>query len=174
MQALILIGAKRGKDGARIIECLYCGLNGVELQEMADLAAKSGEYEQIGKLVNPQTTPMPISGTKTVGTTPTFPRPKELPKPKIAPKPEHMQKADDLTAKLRAERLKVSKAEQAGEKPGLPPKTETKLREDGPTLEEFTASGYKAENYPPAGFAEKDSPALKLFKESKKNPPATS
>lgn len=27
------------------------------------------------------------------------------------------------------------------------------LREDGPTVEEFIASGYKASNYPPAGYA---------------------
>lgn len=27
------------------------------------------------------------------------------------------------------------------------------LRTDGPTLEEYIAAGYKAENYPPAGFA---------------------
>lgn len=36
------------------------------------------------------------------------------------------------------------------------------LRQDGPTLEEFVAKGYKAENYPPAGYAPRTSapPAL--------------
>jgi len=40
------------------------------------------------------------------------------------------------------------------------PKTEEPpLRQDGPTLEEYVAAGYKAENYPPPGFAAKPSPA---------------
>lgn len=33
----------------------------------------------------------------------------------------------------------------------------TKLRTDGPTVEEFTKAGYKAENYPPQGYAAKSS-----------------
>ncbi len=31
------------------------------------------------------------------------------------------------------------------------------LRQDGPTLEEFVAAGYAAENYPPKGYAAKPS-----------------
>lgn len=35
----------------------------------------------------------------------------------------------------------------------------TKLRTDGPTLEEYTKAGYKAEGYPPTGYAAKPSTA---------------
>lgn len=33
------------------------------------------------------------------------------------------------------------------------------LREDGPTLEEYIAAGYKAETYPPRGYAARTAPA---------------
>lgn len=32
------------------------------------------------------------------------------------------------------------------------------LRQDGPTISEFIAAGYKAENYPPNGFASRSTP----------------
>jgi len=35
---------------------------------------------------------------------------------------------------------------------------ETPLRQDGPTLEQFVAAGYKAEHYPPHGYAKRDTP----------------
>lgn len=34
----------------------------------------------------------------------------------------------------------------------------TKLRKDGPTVEEYVSRGYKAENYPPPGYAAKTGP----------------
>jgi hypothetical protein len=40
------------------------------------------------------------------------------------------------------------------------------LRADGPTLEEYVLAGYKAENYPPEGYAEKPSPGLDHFREN--------
>ena len=38
------------------------------------------------------------------------------------------------------------------------------LRQDGPTLEKWLEAGYKAEEYPPVGYAELDSPALTEYK----------
>lgn len=61
----------------------------------------------------------------------------------------------------------LSAEEQAAMKPDLkgweakwadePSEPET-LREDGPTLEEYVAKGYKAENYPPQGYAARTTP----------------
>lgn len=50
-----------------------------------------------------------------------------------------------------------------------PTNTKT-LRAGGPTLEEWTERGYKAAQYPPAGYAEVDSPALRAFKEQGTEP----
>ena len=38
------------------------------------------------------------------------------------------------------------------------------LRADGPTFEEYTASGYEASNYPPKGYAERLSPGLSKYR----------
>lgn len=46
------------------------------------------------------------------------------------------------------------------------PRDENGLRTDGPALEGFVAAGYSAENYPPSGYAEKNSPGLEAFKKS--------
>ena len=40
----------------------------------------------------------------------------------------------------------------------------TPLLEGGPTIEEWIASGYPAEKYPPSGYAEKPSSGLTLYK----------
>lgn len=54
------------------------------------------------------------------------------------------------------------------------PAAAKKPRTDGPTLEEFVAAGYKPENYPPDGYAEKPSAGLEAFRkeqtEAKKKP----
>jgi hypothetical protein len=42
------------------------------------------------------------------------------------------------------------------------------LRTDGPTLEEFISAGYKAEHYPPQGYAEKDSEGLRAYRVEQK------
>lgn len=36
-------------------------------------------------------------------------------------------------------------------------KKQPELRQDGPTVEEYVAAGYKAEDYPPKGYASKSS-----------------
>jgi len=41
-------------------------------------------------------------------------------------------------------------------------------RTDGPTLEEYVAAGYKAENYPPDGYAERPSAGLTEYRASQK------
>jgi len=43
------------------------------------------------------------------------------------------------------------------------------LREDGPTLEEFIAAGYKAEAYPPKGYAPVPSPGLTTYRLNQAN-----
>jgi hypothetical protein len=50
------------------------------------------------------------------------------------------------------------------------------LREDGPTVDEFIASGYKASNYPPAGYASRSTDeeieaALKAEKDAPETDP---
>jgi hypothetical protein len=47
----------------------------------------------------------------------------------------------------------------ANAEPAKPPVNEEGLRLDGPTLEEYVKAGYKAESYPPKGYAAKPSPA---------------
>lgn len=46
-----------------------------------------------------------------------------------------------------------------------------KLRDDGPTLEEFVNAGYKARRYPPNGYAEKPSSGLDAYKKDGTVPP---
>lgn len=41
-------------------------------------------------------------------------------------------------------------------------------RDDGPTFEEYVAAGYAPEAYPPRGWAEKDSPGLREYREMQK------
>ena len=48
--------------------------------------------------------------------------------------------------------------------PGTPPA----LRTDGPTIEEFVFAGYKPENYPPAGYAERPSAGLDRYRAQEK------
>jgi hypothetical protein len=59
---------------------------------------------------------------------------------------------------------KKQAARAAGAGRTLPTPETPALRTDGPTLEEFVAKGYKAEGYPPSGYAEKPSPALVEFR----------
>lgn len=47
---------------------------------------------------------------------------------------------------------------------GLEPSAPTAPRTDGPTLEEFVAAGYKPENYPPSGYAERPSAGLDEYR----------
>lgn len=47
--------------------------------------------------------------------------------------------------------------DQVSKLPPPPQWADGTLRQDGPTLEEFVAAGYKAENYPPTGYAAKSS-----------------
>lgn len=48
--------------------------------------------------------------------------------------------------------------------------TAPELRQDGPTIEEYVRAGYPAKNYPPAGWAEKDSPGLAAFRAYQADP----
>jgi hypothetical protein len=56
---------------------------------------------------------------------------------------------------------------------GEPVDKETGLRLDGPYFEEYVERGYRAEDYPPPGYAERPSRALTAFREEQKAVPAT-
>lgn len=53
-----------------------------------------------------------------------------------------------------------------------PPRDADGLRTDGPTIEAFTDAGYKAETYPPQGYAVVDSPGWQVELE-RRTAPAT-
>jgi hypothetical protein len=164
MRALILIGSKRTKDKGLVPECLYCGLDGVELQTAADKAAASGEYAEIGRLIHPVAAPMPIDPTPTTITTPTFPRPKVLAQPKV----KKAQAEEEAAAK----RAKTNPAADIS----LDKNGSLNLRTDGPEFEEWIAKGYAPAGYPPKGYAAKESAAWTMFqaeREKSKTPVET-
>jgi hypothetical protein len=74
---------------------------------------------------------------------------------------EHRLHAKDSTADLPEEVAKRligrDLAEEA--KASKPPRNEKGLRTDGPTLEEYVKAGYKAETYPPKGYAATPAPS---------------
>lgn len=70
----------------------------------------------------------------------------------------------ELRAKIEAETREKIEAEQRDAANRMKTDPETGLRLDGPTMEEYVKAGYKPENYPPKGYAEVDSPALKEHK----------
>jgi hypothetical protein len=105
MKALILIGIKR--DSGKPV-CLYTGLSGVELQQVAAKAAASGEFREIGKLMNPSVVPMPIVGHVTKRSTPEFPREKAKKQPKAASANSPLDKMQEASRKMREERYKTS------------------------------------------------------------------
>ena len=71
MNGYIIIGCKASVPGY-VIENIYTGPDGVAAKEAADEARKSGEWKYIGKLANPQPTPLPIDPTDIKVTKPTF------------------------------------------------------------------------------------------------------
>lgn len=64
-----------------------------------------------------------------------------------APQPvvASVEVGDKVNASLIADALALLEA--------TAPKADAVLRQDGPTLAEYVAAGYKAENYPPQGYA---------------------
>lgn len=56
MTAIIVLG---NKPGDREPHLLYCGLDGVEAQRIADEARESGSFSRLHKIVNPMTIPLP-------------------------------------------------------------------------------------------------------------------
>lgn len=52
-----------------------------------------------------------------------------------------------------AEQLAAHATQAADEAAALVARDPEPLRQDGPTLEEYVEAGYKAENYPPKGYA---------------------
>lgn len=162
MQAIVLLGARIGKDGdesgKRIVECLYCGFDGVALSASHKVALESGKgYYQFGKLTNPACTPLGVDTRPTIQTKPSFPRPKAFEAPAAKSTPTLVEKRDAAT---REENARKARLALSGGTPPLPPKlTQGALREDGPTLEEYVVAGHAPETYPPAGFAVKESAA---------------
>lgn len=64
----------------------------------------------------------------------------------------------------------VKNAEEEAEAMGGKP---AELKQDGPTVQQFVAAGYKASNYPPEGYASKSSDE-EIKEEIAKEKPATS
>ena len=73
MRALILIGAYDDPKEGRVVDNLYTGLSGVDLEVAAEKAVASKKYTEIGRLTNPSFAPMAIDPRKTVCSKPTFP-----------------------------------------------------------------------------------------------------
>jgi hypothetical protein len=105
MQVLILLG----KKADRVPVCLYCGLDGVELQKAADLARSTGEFVEIGRSTNPMTAPLPVSPSPTkVSGIPKFPERKSAKKVEVSNPPKHIEKFESDLARQRKDRFKVS------------------------------------------------------------------
>ncbi len=122
MNALILIGVKRTPKG-RVVENLYTGLDGDALATAAEKARKSKAYVEIGRITNPNHTPMAIDPHETEATTPVFVRPKAKEAPKDMNKtPAHMLERDAQERNRRA-RLAASTPKEdpkASEEGSLP------------------------------------------------------
>lgn len=54
--------------------------------------------------------------------------------------------------------MRVTVTEQAVPEAAAEPEAPPVLRQDGPTVEEFVKAGYRAEHYPPQGFASRSTP----------------
>jgi len=156
------------KKGERVDECLYCGQDGVALLKAADAAraTEDKKWTQIIKFMNPSGAPVALNSAQVQCTKPVFP---ERAKPVVIQPAQPVSKVvDEQQSKLRQSR------EDAQRKARLNPSSSTavqvpekpSLSLDGPTLEEYQKSGYKPETYPPAGYAEKPSPALTAWKEA--------
>lgn len=167
MRGFILIG--RTKKGS--LECIYCGDSGTDLEAAAALAAESKEFSEIGKIVNPSHSPMPIDPTPTTSTKPRFPagKPVEVEAKQFK---SPFAKLEELAEKMRQERekgiealpeIKVGPQVNQGAaqaNPEIDPNA-------GPTFEEYVKAGYKPETYPPKGYNAKESPGWKRFQKSK-------
>lgn len=170
MQALILLGLRRSKDGPEVVN-LYTGLNGVELEKAHAQAVAKGGFDRIERFTNPSGAPMATSDVETTRTTPTFPRQKAAQlKTRLQPSPSHIVKRDTAEELLRKERLRVSQASATVEdqKPKPIP-----VNDGGPTFEEWVTQGRAPTAYPPIGFTAKESAGWALFQESLKAPPVT-
>jgi hypothetical protein len=75
-----------------------------------------------------------------------------------APTLPTVEKAKALAAARQTQVLNYTR-QRTGESP-----LKQTLRADGPTLEKWLEAGYLAENYPPEGYGELDSPALTAYK----------
>jgi hypothetical protein len=73
MKALILLGCRKGSN---VPETLYTGLDGEELQKIAQAACWSGKWATLGKSVNPGLIPLP---TEPVGAHAPAPKPEPVP-----------------------------------------------------------------------------------------------
>ncbi len=155
MNVLILVGKRRTPEGAIESVGLYCGTDGVALAEAAEKAAETKSFYEIGKIVNPSVTPMPIVPSVIKQTTPVFPRLKAKEHVKVAKGTKHIEDLESDLARQRLDRFKQPQLSKSGEL--IQEKQPSTPREDGgPTINEYVARGYAKENYPPAGFAAKD------------------
>ncbi len=87
-------------------------------------------------------------------------RPVEIPaRTKDGPgEKQHVDLSDKAVARVKRIRGVVVTDHEVGEMPQTSQRSTTDqdhLRTDGPTLQEFVAAGYSAENYPPSGYTDK-------------------
>jgi hypothetical protein len=139
MNSIVILGWKKSPSGPVPVN-IYTGLDGVAGIEAHKKALATGEFIAFRRFSNPVGAPMATDSTPTVASG--------------APKPVERE-AHKLPIHTGTEKY-PAKAPVKAEAPKAPVKKEEsqfQLRTDGPTLEQFVAAGYKAENYPPPGYA---------------------
>lgn len=78
------------------------------------------------------------------------------------------QKVADQVANPTAIQLGTQELTSSAPSPEVAPVlAEEKLREDGPSLEQYVKAGYNAEGYPPKGYAPKNSPGWQKLKKER-------
>ncbi len=163
MKVLILVGVVSDEKSGATPEILYCGLDGVALEEAARKGAESKKFSEIGKIVYPSTIPMAIVPSVGQPTKPVFPREEKQKKILHERHLKNKQLREDALREALLKRAGAAK-QQATPAQQQQQQSQQPLRTDGPTLEEFVAGGGVATSYPPTGFAEKQSPALEIFR----------
>lgn len=80
-----------------------------------------------------------------------------------------VEKADPPPPEMNAPAATMEAPEvSATDAPTAPEVKPVPLRTDGPTLKEYIAAGYKAENYPPEGYAVKEEPPAEVTRHNSK------
>lgn len=164
------------KDGKRTVTQIYIGFDGAEAQAAYEAVLEKGHdfsYIESSSYFNGNR--LGTVKANMVGTTPVFPKSEGV-KLKVHSdegNPVAKREAEILAARQKAATEQFN-ARFGNVSQGAAPKPETKpeenpgqgLKQNGPTLEEWVGAGYQAADYPPAGYAERDTEGLKSFRAS--------